>query len=346
MIKKLTLINFRGIKEGSLELGDLTILVGSNNSAKTTILESLFLAPNPLRFVPYMTPHRVNLTAASLIHELHKTLNSVGYVFLLYKYTAEEAAIRCDDKELKFIKHGDFIRLIDNKRIFAHYVSFDTPKGRIESFGQLGLSSESSWTGDERNRERLLIPESLLISSELVKFAQWYIYSNWAYIANCGIPARVAEDISHLVNEEYTNITIEPFLAGNLTIFGLLKDGSRIRLGDLGAGTQVYIISRILYELKNPQILLWDDVEAHMNPRMLIRIAEWFSELIENGTQVVVTTHSLEVVRILAEFNRDAKIYVTSLENGILKARKLTIDDVENLLSAGIDIRMVGAMVI
>jgi len=79
MIKKLTLINFRGIKEGSLELGDLTILVGSNNSAKTTILESLFLAPNPLRFVPYMTSH--NLTAASLIHELHKTLDSVGYVF-------------------------------------------------------------------------------------------------------------------------------------------------------------------------------------------------------------------------------------------------------------------------
>ena len=135
-------------------------------------------------------------------------------------------------------------------------------------------------------------------------------------------------------------------MAGNLTIFGLLRDGSRIRLGDLGAGTQVYIISRILYELKNPQILLWDDVEAHMNPRMLIRIAEWFSELIENGTQVVVTTHSLEAVRILAEFNRDVKIYVTSLENGILKARKLTIDDVENLLSAGIDIRMVGAMVI
>ncbi|RLI86803.1 MAG: hypothetical protein DRO98_04895 [Archaeoglobales archaeon] len=189
-------------------------------------------------------------------------------------------------------------------------------------------------------------PESLLISSELVDYAQWYIYSNWAYIANCGIPVEVAKDVSHLVNEEYTNITIEPFLAGKLAIFGLQKDGSRIRLGDLGAGTQVYIISRILYELKKPRILLWDDVEAHMNPRMLIRIAEWFSELVENGVQVVVTTHSLEAVRILAEFNRNATIYVTTLENGILKAKKMTIEDVENLISAGIDIRMVGAVVL
>ena len=346
MINKLKLTNFRGVREGELELGDLTILVGSNNSAKTTILEASFLAPNPLRFVPYILPPGTGLTAASLVHELHKTLDSDGYAFLLYKYIAKEAVIQWDDRVLKFIKGDKNILLNDNKNAFSHYYSIHVSEGELRYFGGLSLSSNEVWTGNEQNRERLLIPESLLISSELVKFAQWYIYSNWAYIANCGIPVEVAEDLSHLVNEDYTNITIEPFLAGKLAIFGLLKDGSRIRLGDLGAGTQVYIISRILYELKKPQILLWDDVEAHMNPRMLIRIAEWFSELVENGVQVVVTTHSLEAVRILAEFNRNATIYVTSLENGILKAKKLTIDDVENLLSAGIDIRIIGATVL
>jgi len=348
MVKKLKLINFRGVKEGELELGDLTILVGSNNSAKTTILEALFLAPNPLRFVPYILPSDPSgktSTAALIVHEMHKTLNGDGYAFLLYKYIAEKAIIQWDDIELKLIKHGDNILLVDNKNIFHNYNTVYISGKDLRFFGLLGLSSKSSWT-NERNREILLMPESLLISSELIKFAQWYIYSNWAYIANCGIPIEVAEDISHFVNEDYINITIEPFLAGKLAIFGLLKDGSRIRLGDLGAGTQVYIISRILYELKKPQILLWDDVESHMNPRMLIRIAEWFSELVENGVQVVVTTHSLEAVRILAEFNRNATIYITSLENGVLKTKKLTIDDVENLLSAGIDIRMIGATVL
>ncbi|RLI86804.1 MAG: hypothetical protein DRO98_04900 [Archaeoglobales archaeon] len=163
MIKKLKLINFRGVKEGELELGDLTILVGSNNSAKTTILEALFLAPNPLRFVPYM-PQRVDLTsphahtqaltAASLIHEMHKTLNSDGYAFLLYKYVAEEAAIQWDDVELRFVKHGNNIFLVSNKEIFSGYFTLNTPK--IKSFGWLGLSSAGLKAANEQNREKLL----------------------------------------------------------------------------------------------------------------------------------------------------------------------------------------------
>jgi predicted ATP-dependent endonuclease of OLD family len=62
MITKLRIKNFRGIKEGEIELAPLTILLGGNNSGNTTILEALFLAPNPFREVPYViggfTTHR------------------------------------------------------------------------------------------------------------------------------------------------------------------------------------------------------------------------------------------------------------------------------------------------
>ena len=54
MITKLSIKNFRGIGEGELELAPLTILLGGNNSGKSTILEALFLAPNPFRSVPYV----------------------------------------------------------------------------------------------------------------------------------------------------------------------------------------------------------------------------------------------------------------------------------------------------
>ena len=47
MITELNLEHFKGIKQGSLEFGNLTILLGANNSGKTTILESLYLLPNP-----------------------------------------------------------------------------------------------------------------------------------------------------------------------------------------------------------------------------------------------------------------------------------------------------------
>jgi ABC-type phosphate transport system ATPase subunit len=158
---------------------------------------------------------------------------------------------------------------------------------------------------------------------------------------NLGITNRVAEDVSRLVNEDYINITIEPYLGGKLAIYGFLKDGTRIRLGDMGAGTQIYIIARMLYELKKPKILLWDDVESHLNPRMLLSIAEWFSELIEEGNQVVLTTHSLEAARMIAGLNEEnTLIYLTSLEDGVLRTQSMSLRDVEDLLEAGVDIRL------
>lgn len=342
MVKRLKLENFRGVKNGEIELGDLTILVGSNNSAKTTILEALFLMPNPLRPVPYQRSDG-DFTAASLIHEIHQTLDSQGYVFLLYKYIAEDATIEWDDSVyLKFVKHYRIYTTTNKDNFRTEHTT--TPNGDIDYFGQLELSSKDF--DSLQNRDKLITSDSLLISSELIKFAYLYIHRNWGRIMNLGIMREVAKDVSRMVNENYINMTIEPFMGGNLSIFGFLDDGSRVRLGDLGTGAQIYIISRILYELKKPKILLWDDIEAHLNPRMLVRIAEWFSELIEEGVQVVISTHSLEAVKILSEFNKNAIICLTSLEDGILKERKMSIEEVDKLLSAGIDIRLADSMIL
>ncbi|WP_456475375.1 ATP-binding protein [Candidatus Pyrohabitans sp.] len=352
--KKLKLKNFRGVKEGEVELGDMTILIGANNSAKSTILEALFLLPNPLRSVPYMKEYikysnkpdkesvALPLNAASLLHELHKTLTSAGYAFLLYKYTSDEAMIELDDIYLYFLKKDDQIYLTTNKQVPINY-SVQTPAGTIKAFGRLGASADQI---DPWLLSKLLTGESLLVSAELTKHAYWYMHNNWANIMNLGITKEVAKDISRLVNENFVNITIEPFLGGRLAVFGFLEDGTRIRLGDLGAGAQIYITARILYELTKPKLLLWDDVESHMNPRMLVRLAEWFSELIENGVQVVTTTHSLEAAKIIAEFIESAKICTTTLKGGVIKTSELSIDEVNSLLSAGIDVRLADTVIV
>jgi|Deesub1362B_J571_1020462.scaffolds.fasta_scaffold00216_24 AAA15 family ATPase/GTPase len=354
--KKLKLKNFRGVKKGEVELGDMTILIGANNSAKSTILEAIFLISNPLRSVPYMKPAEKDvalpLNAVSLIHELHKTLTSEGYAFLLYKYTADSAEIGLNFKSrniqlnyayLRFKKTGHEIFLSTDIPTITHK-NFHTPAGIVKAFGSLGVSVNK--TTPEFLNDVLLTEESLLISSELIKHAYWYMHNNWANIMNLGITKEVAKDISRLVNENFVNITIEPFLGGRLSVFGFLEDGTRIRLGDLGAGAQIYITARILYELTKPKLLLWDDVESHMNPRMLVRIAEWFSELIKNGVQIVITTHSLEAAKIIAEFIEDAKICTTTLKDGMLKTRELSIDEVNSLLSAGIDVRLADTVIV
>ena len=191
------------------------------------------------------------------------------------------------------------------------------------------------------NEPKTLIDNTLLISSKLVKSGYQYLERNWASIINLGICKKVAEDVSGLVYDNYRDITIEPFLGGKLAIYGFLEDGRRIRLGDLGEGVQNYIIARILYELEKPKVLLWDDIEAHLNPRMLLNIAGWFFDIVEDDNQIIITTHSLEAARTIAGINEEkAAIYLTSLEKGALKTKKLTLKEIEEFSEAGIDVRV------
>lgn len=344
MITNLKLTNFRGIKEGELDLKPLTILLGGNNSAKSTILEALFLAPNPFRRVPYRVGDD---TAAGVIQSTHETLNSTGYAFLLYNYTAQNAEIRCivDGEEhlIRFVvqpENPETVLVSTNKETGDKSPVIITGKEeKVNPVGTLNMSIKGG--SSQVNQKKNFIDNSLLVSATLSKSSHRYINDKWVTITNLGIDRAVAEDVSKLVYDNYKNITIEPFLGGNTTINGLLEDGRRIRLADQGEGFQIYLLAKILYELEHPKVLLWDDIEAHLNPRMLLSIAEWFFDILEKGDQVIVTTHSLEAARTIAGVNEEkAAIHLTSLEKGVLKTKKLTLKEVEEYLEAGIDVRV------
>jgi len=108
----------------------------------------------------------------------------------------------------------------------------------------------------------------------LIRLSYDYLKSNWVSIVNLGICKKVAEEVSAFSNEKYADLTIEPFLGGGLSIYAYIKDGFRIRLGDLGEEVQSYIVARVLYETVELEVLLWDDVEAHFNPKMLLRMSQ------------------------------------------------------------------------
>jgi AAA15 family ATPase/GTPase len=133
VIHQLGLRNFKGVVEGEAELDKLTILVGPNNSGKTTILEALFLAPNPLRQVPY-----VPTTAVQLLLEYHKTLSETGYTFLLNKYIANNMVIKVDDRELLFTK--------DNGSGIAVYTSYIPWICIYYTSGETGILSSRIFT--------------------------------------------------------------------------------------------------------------------------------------------------------------------------------------------------------
>jgi len=341
MIESVKIKNFRGIREGEIDLAPLTILLGANNSGKSTILEALFLAPNPFRRVPYR-----HYSAVEVVHVMHETLESQGFAFLFNKYIAKTAEIKCkvngDEFLLKFIRNSEYILVTTNKEMKSYSTTHIEDK-EIKYFGTLYISRFEEYPHDSMP----FIDNTLLISLKLVKLGYEYLEENWASIINLGICRKIAEEASKLSVDDYKDITLEPFLGKKLTIYAYLEDGTRIRLGDLGEGIQNYILSRILFEVVKPKVLLWDDVESHFNPRILLSIAEWFSGILDEGKQVIVSTHSLEAARTIAGLNEEkARIYLTSLDNGILKVKELTLEEVEKYLEAGIDVRVAEPMLL
>ena len=250
MLERITLKDFRGISEGDVKLWPFTLLVGKNNSGKTTLLEALYLAPNPFRPV-FGVPVPVKGGGDTALHclaYLHESLDAGGFGFLLRDYVAEESLIGYflegdTSFELTFRREGD-----DKSRITVSYTSGKDRK----LLGYLNLDSNYA---EARIGGSLLKKDVLLLRSDLLKLYWGMFRRRWVDISNMGIGSSVAPKISELVDEEYDDLTLEPFGDG-LTIYLRKSNGRRVRISDLGDGAQLFLTALILKELLRPGVML------------------------------------------------------------------------------------------
>ena len=335
-ISKLILRNFRGVIEGEVDLAPLTILVGSNNSGKTTILEVLLLTHGSQN-LPY------GLLPYSVLSIIHETLSSNGLEHLVYSYgtitsramigylhdtTLSATVIDITERLVK-------IHLLDKVNTLSEDAITNIVKGKTpEAF-------TPRFKCDLRLNPKPFIAKVLFIRNGIIKHVYNYMRRRWIELVGKGITRSTAKWVSKCLGEEYIDITAEPFGGDTEALYLYRVDGLRIRLGDLGDGVQLLISAKIMYEYSRPNLLLWDDVESHMNPRTLLLLGEWISQLVENNVQVVLTTHSYEALRTIASLAPEgkAKIVKLRLENGKLKTRYYSLSEVEELKDLGVDVR-------
>ena len=158
------------------------------------------------------------------------------------------------------------------------------------------------------------------------------------------ITPKIASELSSISWERMTNITLEPFGGSptNLTLYAMFEGGMRVRLGDLGDGIQSLATLMLLYEISKPDVILIDDLESHMNPRALDFLFSWLLSKVEQGKYLITSTHSLDVAKRFLSFFEDegAKAVLLGLKDGILKHKILSLEDVEELEQAGVDVRV------
>ena len=113
-----------------------------------------------------------------------------------------------------------------------------------------------------------------------------------------------------------------------------------VNVDSLGEGVRRALLTYLAVEYLKPKMLLWDDLEVAAHPSLLETIIKW---LATSERQVIVATHSLDVLHTLTRIKPKECEVIALRKNSkdTVNYRVLTLDEVEELLGSGIDVRKI-----
>ncbi len=304
LIQELSIREFRGIKKTikPIKFSKFTVLIGRNNSGKSTILEAISLFPNPSSTEPIMGQARIN----TLLY-LHPS-ELKGYRKLLYRYEGyAEIEFKVDNQKVSIdLQVNNFVLKKDHQIIKGAY------------FGT--------------QYKTIYIPND----TEIIQKIEIKIESLRKLIEKNKIHRNVAETLSKYVDDKYSEIV---FLTP-LSIRKIFQDDSFfLELNDLGSGAEKIVKLMSLIEVLNPDVLLLDDFEAGLHPSLIKMFIEWLGE---KKWQTIISTHSIDVLYYFneARINNSSILQLQKSEEDILDYKELTFDRLRNLFDGNIDPRL------
>ncbi len=334
IIKDLRITEFRGIKscKSLIELSNFNVLIGRNNSGKSTILEALSLLPSP-QISEYIT----GMDKISFIRNLHyQEQSSKGkpksYKTLIYQYTGTSSI------EYNRIKNKAFKVSINERAFNYNFGPDDLFFSRISKIIEKKPSTHPKYiekflkiVTKGSSTSVLFIPHD----TQYIKEIENKIDLLKDLIIKKGIHVQVAKSLNKCVDDEYSEILfgkpmrIRKVFPNNFTY---------VRINDLGSGAEKLIKLMLLIESINPELILIDDFEAGLHPTMIDIFLKW---LINTGSQVVISTHSIDILYKLTEINPlDCNVlFLKKSHEDNLEYDKLTLDEIEDLLNANADPR-------
>lgn len=314
-ISKIDLKEFKGIKamKKPLELSRFNVLIGKNNAGKSSLIQALFMFPWPNRGCPFYNSH------PSL-----NTYNTKGYIRtpgLVFLYSGKAEA-------KYYLKNENILKIeIDSE---GKWGVFYTEKGMNER--KINDISEL-----EKIEQKQLEKDGVYLPCETAFFKDLsrYIDENEKQITKGELHKRVAGFINRSVDDKFTEVT---WKKDGLSL--RREDAQYIRIGDLGSGAAKVVTSMLALENIDPDLILWDDFDAGMHPSMIKTVLEWLNE--HKNWQVVLSTHSIDVLyQILdLEDTEDIKIHLLRKKNDVLASKTIGVDELEDLIDANTDPRL------
>ncbi|RZN36299.1 MAG: DUF2813 domain-containing protein [Methanosarcinales archaeon] len=319
-ISEIDVKEFRGIKKCKkpVKLSKFNVLIGKNNSAKSSLLEALYFFPSPQIYSTCKKDTKIHQIA-----ELHS-----GHDGLVYGYSGNATMtynIGKTSVTIELTSNGGTQISIDNEAISS---SEDIPN--LLKIPEPKLKDISIYIPNDTKTINEYAECTSLMENEIVKI---------------GANKRVAEFVNQCIDEKYTEVL---WKRDGISCRKELPDGSLLypKLDDLGDGIKRATITMLLLEARSPQLILWDDFETASHPTLIRAQLGWLSK---KDWQVVLSTHSIDVLYQLLELDispNDLQIIRMRKSNDdTLVYESLSIDELEDLMNANADPRLlVGAL--
>ncbi|MGQ4915320.1 MAG: AAA family ATPase [Candidatus Asgardarchaeia archaeon] len=362
MLTSLVIKNFRGIKEGKIEdISNVNILLGPNNSGKSTILESIYLASTALSKNDVLGRERRKYIMKRRVNRSYDFIDSLWYK---YKTNAPITIMfRVDNKKdflfevfkednlfyayLKTEPTRYYSRESIHANWFLHKLSDHGPIHNYHISGGITSSEICNTYGISQtifNDLISLLETSIIIDSfisnnfELIEEKLWFTI----------VADRTDKKITKIINSCY-DTNIENFsyvkIGPGYSLAALLPTHS-VRIDEIGDGVRMAVVILALAYLTKNGILLFEEPENHQHIRALDKIMQALLEVTKTQkTQLFISTHSLELTERLVDLsiklNIDLTVHGLSLDKGILKSRSIKKQDAKNLLEVGEDLRII-----
>jgi len=363
MIRSIEIENLRGISKGAIDgLTQVNIFLGKNGSGKSTVLEAIYIAsaciePKDLVLHP-------DINADKLDYVINRrggsgSWNSARDTLWFSMDTSRAISIRMDIDGTQL----SFRVLSDRKDVWLEVSTKEIEKVRgvslVTNFDKMLLSvasrkicdyegrkcGEATFDVDALDRVRLLsfLRSTIFIDSRMLTKLRVIERSCWSKVVAKRLDKKIVEMLREEFEADAEGLTYIPL--GNEYVLALQLSTTSVRIDDLGDGAKVAIVTGLAMLAHRPKVLLLEEPENHMHPAGLETYMRFVLKLAkEMGTQVFISSHSIELVKIVrklcSDLGLDIAIYfLERSKSGELDARKLSAIDSEALEKLGLDPR-------
>ncbi len=335
MLKRVSIQNFKSLKDVTLDLQKVNLLIGPNNSGKTNFLKALeSFSIGGLRSQSISELEAVSFKHQRVIvsYEFEFLPDPNGYMAMSYEAGKNKVYHYIQKYEIK--NNGDlpFIETIKDDW-------FSDENGHSLEIGILG--GHRSEFFDFKNTKIFRPDPSKLIQQ--VKFAAeqidlfadcsnlisfyYYVDSNFKRNAR-----KIQDDLTKCI-PEIAYFTLPPVKVGNESLLGLRffdKDDNGYWAEEVSEGVLYFLALLCIINQPNPpKLLLLEEPEKGIHPRRIREVMDFIFRLAEEkDIQIILTTHNENV---LNEFTAmpEAVFVFSKDEDGATHVKNLQTDIIE-----------------